>query len=192
MTITYTRDIPDPPHNPSQDVGGMKQNTNSIDDIIDVDHYSFNDTVFSGLHKQTRFVTQAAPTTALGQLALYSKLTGGSSQLFLIRDNVAGTEVALTPNPGVIGNMLSAQNGYSWLPGNVLLQWGFDVIAAFGNTVINFSVSFSALLLPIIVVTSGSNLSSVDLSIIARAQGNFTIHNPGGSLQAFWMAIGPI
>ena len=192
MTITYTRDIPDPRHNPSQDVGGMKQNTNSIDDIIDVDHYSFNDTVFSGLHKQIRFVTQAAPPTALGQLALYSKLTGGSSQLFLIRDNVAGTEVALTPNPGVIGNMLSAQNGYSWLPGNVLLQWGFDVIAAFGNTVINFSVSFSALWLPIIVVTSGSNLSSVDLSIIARAQGNFTIHNPGGSLQAFWMAIGPI
>jgi len=51
MVITYTRDIPDAPNNPSVDQGPMKTNTNSIDTLIAVDHYTFAD-VPSGTHKQ--------------------------------------------------------------------------------------------------------------------------------------------
>jgi hypothetical protein len=51
VVITYTRDIPDAPNNPSVDQGPMKTNTNSIDTIIAVDHYTFAD-VPSGTHKQ--------------------------------------------------------------------------------------------------------------------------------------------
>lgn len=51
MPITYTRDIPDAPNNPSVDQGPMKTNTNSIDSIIAVDHYTFAD-IPSGTHKQ--------------------------------------------------------------------------------------------------------------------------------------------
>ncbi len=51
VVITYTRDIPDAPNNPSVDQGPMKTNTNSIDTIIAVDHYTFADTP-SGTHKQ--------------------------------------------------------------------------------------------------------------------------------------------
>lgn len=56
MTFTYTRDIPDAPNNPSVDQGPMKTNTNSIDSIIAVDHYSFsggpNSEPIAGRHRQ--------------------------------------------------------------------------------------------------------------------------------------------
>jgi hypothetical protein len=47
--FVYNRDIPDAPNNPSDDQPDMKDNTNSTDDLIDEDHYSFNDNN-GGLH----------------------------------------------------------------------------------------------------------------------------------------------
>lgn len=52
--VAYNRDIPDAPNNPSTDQPKMKQNTNAIDDLIAVDHLSFQATNF-GTHKQTSF-----------------------------------------------------------------------------------------------------------------------------------------
>jgi hypothetical protein len=52
--VAYNRDIPDAPNNPSTDQPKMKQNTNAIDDLISVDHLSFQATNF-GTHKQTAF-----------------------------------------------------------------------------------------------------------------------------------------
>lgn len=51
MVIAYTRNIPNAPNNPSADQPPMRVNTNSIDTIIAVDHYSFDDSP-SGTHKQ--------------------------------------------------------------------------------------------------------------------------------------------
>lgn len=62
--VTYNRDIPDGPNNPSRDQPLMKTNTNSVDDILKVDHVSFN-TANSGFHKQVTFnakTTQGAQT----------------------------------------------------------------------------------------------------------------------------------
>jgi len=52
--VAYNRDIPDAPNNPSTDQPKMKQNTNAIDDLISVDHLTFQATNF-GTHKQTAF-----------------------------------------------------------------------------------------------------------------------------------------
>lgn len=52
--VAYNRDIPDTPNNPSVDQPKMKTNTNSIDDIIAVDHISFNATN-GGTHKQNSY-----------------------------------------------------------------------------------------------------------------------------------------
>lgn len=60
MSFTYTRDIPDGPNNPSNDQPIMKINTNSIDDIVAVDHFSFNVTG-GGKHKQITFFTENVP-----------------------------------------------------------------------------------------------------------------------------------
>ncbi len=59
--VAYNRDIPDTPNNPSVDQPKMKQNTNAIDDLISVDHLTFQATNF-GTHKQTAFENFSAGT----------------------------------------------------------------------------------------------------------------------------------
>jgi len=50
-SFSYSRDIPDGPNNPTQDQPNMKINTNSIEDILNVDHVTFRQ-VPGGTHKQ--------------------------------------------------------------------------------------------------------------------------------------------
>lgn len=55
-TFTYYNDIPAKNNNPSSDQPKMTNNTNVIDQIIDVDHYSFESAVLKdGEHKQVNF-----------------------------------------------------------------------------------------------------------------------------------------
>lgn len=58
--FNYTNDIPDTPNDPSVDQPDMKINTNSIDSIINVDHYSFN-LANGGWHKQITLPAQNVP-----------------------------------------------------------------------------------------------------------------------------------
>lgn len=202
--ITYIRNIPDPPHNPSTDVPDMQHNTNAIDDIIAVDHLSFNDANNnSGFHKQSRYVNftpLSSPATNVGQLALYSEGNlAGPSQLFMVRDNNAGTRVALTPNPTAIGNMSRTQTGFSWLPGNVLLQWGLTAIGAGpANTPVVFLVPFTFPLdfVPVVTITQIGNTGSNDTTMVlpgSVTNTQFIVHNNNSAITfIFWMAIGPI
>lgn len=115
----YTRDIPDAAHNPSTDQPDMKINTDSIDDLIQVDHYSFNDNN-GGFHKQSTYVAQADPTTGVLQGATYTKNVGaGVTQLFYRRES-NGTVIRLT------GDTSAGFNGYTFLPGGIIIQWGFQ------------------------------------------------------------------
>lgn len=54
MTFSYNRDIPDGPNNPSRDQPLMKINTNATDDILAVNHISFN-TPGGGQHTLINF-----------------------------------------------------------------------------------------------------------------------------------------
>lgn len=59
--FTYNRDIPDGPNNPSNDQPKMQVNTNSIDDLLAIDHVSFNVTTApNGTHLQTTFSSKNA------------------------------------------------------------------------------------------------------------------------------------
>lgn len=87
---TYVRDIPDAPHNPSVDQPDMKINTNSIDDLIEEDHYSFNDpNNFSGYHKDIHQPAQAADPAAIANIGQLYTLTGLGKQnpIYLSGDN---------------------------------------------------------------------------------------------------------
>ena len=73
--FTYTDNIPDGPNNPSQDQPNMKTNTNSIDQLLAVDHFSFNDGN-GGLHKQVNLVTEASPALQ-GNSVIYANTYQG-------------------------------------------------------------------------------------------------------------------
>lgn len=60
QNLPYNINIPDAPNNPSNDQPLMKDNTNSTNTLIGVDHYSFNDDL-GGNHKQVTFGASNTP-----------------------------------------------------------------------------------------------------------------------------------
>jgi len=186
----YFDNIPFRTHNPSVDQPNMQTNTNSIDSIIAVDHYSF-ETNSDGWHKQSTYPVQTAPTTVAGQVAIYSKTGAVSSELFMIRDGNAGTEVALTTSK--IGNASAATNGASWLPGGILIQWGratkstngaVTFLNAFPNAVFSVTVS---------ILENNDNRHFIQVKTIALNQFTVASRDAGGNDESntfSWMAIG--
>lgn len=114
--IIYTRDIPFSSHNPSSDQPIMQTNTNSIDDIITVDHYGFNDSGNrSGYHKiihQPPQSSDPAPEAGLGQF--YPKVINGQVTAFYQSDT--GT-VFNVVNKSVSGLVDLPTNGSATLAG---------------------------------------------------------------------------
>jgi hypothetical protein len=188
--IPYTNAIPAAANNPSNDQPDMQANTDAIDTLLDRDHYSFNEN-FSGLHKQSRYPVQARPATDAGMVALYAKTGAVSSELFMVRDNNIGTEVALTTSK--IGAPTVGVNGVSWLPGGILIQWGRSTQstngavtfpAAFPNQVFSVTVS---------ILENNNNRHFIQVKTIATNQFTVASRDSGGNDESntfSWMAIG--
>jgi hypothetical protein len=118
---TYNQDIPDGPNNPSTDQPNMKTNTNSIYDLLGgdstVDMIGFGDSN-GGWHRKITYVNQGSnPGSSAGQYVVYSKQSGGESELFAQKD-ATSTPIQLTKKVP-----LASTSGYSYLPGGILIQW---------------------------------------------------------------------
>lgn len=101
MTISYNNNIPDAPNNPSNDQPLMKTNTNAIDSILQVDHYSFNTTNFSGNHLQIhlgQFTNPAIVNAAAAEgSVVYSKAgTTDTAHAQLFFKNANGVDFLLS------------------------------------------------------------------------------------------------
>jgi hypothetical protein len=64
-SIPYTNNVPNPSNYPANDVNSMQQNTNSINSIVAIDHYTFADTN-AGQHKQLTMPTITSPLAQSG------------------------------------------------------------------------------------------------------------------------------
>ncbi len=117
-TFTYTNNVPNPPNSPSVDVVSMQTNTNSISGIIAVDHVGFGDPE-GGTHNQSTYNAGTDPITLSTQGSVYTKTSGSDVELFY-RHKSSGLVTQLT-GP----NSLSGFTGYEFLPGGLILQWGF-------------------------------------------------------------------
>ena len=132
-SFSYNQNIPDAPNNPSQDQPLMKQNTNSISNIIGVDHFSFQSaTNQDGYHQQSTYPRQSGiPSTAAADLGIvYTQegpLTPDETQLFYSPD-ASGDQYQLTrTNSGNYGTFatldergagnISDKAGWTFLPG---------------------------------------------------------------------------
>lgn len=94
MTFTYTRDIPFATHTPANDQPNMQVNTNSADDLLQVDHISFND-ANAGKHNHVTFHNaQSDPALLNSETQIYPK-TFGSGTTYL------ETYVAAKTNGGI-------------------------------------------------------------------------------------------
>ncbi len=116
--FTYNRDIPDTNNNPSVDQPNMKINTNSIDDIIDVDHFSFGENN-GGMHRVIHSVdnvSDPAPVSGFGEY--YAKTVGSNIEAFFQSATGIITQLTGPTAPS------ATSNGFVYLPGGIILQWG--------------------------------------------------------------------
>lgn len=117
----------------------INTNFSLIQSVFAENHIGFNFTG-AGKHKFVVMPNQTvAPATLAGEAALYSKqgVAGpGTSEIYMIRDNNAGTEVALTSSR-IGAPILTTNGGVNWLPGQMFIQWGFVLGTHGGNNHFN-------------------------------------------------------
>lgn len=103
-SINYFRDIPNGPNDPSDDQPLMQINTNAIDEIFEVDHYTFGTNGnLDGWHRLSTYPKwPGAPTfpvdppTLAGQGVVYTKDVGGGVIQLFYRRELNGPIIQLT------------------------------------------------------------------------------------------------
>lgn len=202
--FTYTRDIPDGPNNPSNDQPPMKVNTNSIADLIAVDHHGFNDNL-GGYHNiihQDAQLLDPSPIPGPPQInQVYAKgvtpdATGALVDTQLFAMTGLGGISQLTGNH-------SAQQGYQWI-GGTLIQWGlvtpltiFQSPVIFkdrdsgGGTIPFPNNCFCVFTNPIATATASA--LTIVITSVSKTQFTFTASPFGFPAQYtgfYWLAIG--
>lgn len=211
---TYNLNIPNPPNNPSIDVPNMQTNTNSIANLWLQDHFGFNDSL-GGDHKQISMPVIAGGSIPSGrtvsEATLYPKTATVSnpstseSEVFYTPDN-SGKEYQLTRTitlsyalfgtntNNYTGSDVNLTGGWTFLPGNILLQYG-TVIAKNTDSIITFPVKFIAAPFSIQITVFQPTNTRLTVYVKTIAADSFTIasRDSGGSDVAtsfFWQALG--
>jgi hypothetical protein len=146
MTISYNLNIPDRPNNPSVDQPRMKTNTNSISQIIGIDHVTFNTpppgsnpNEKNGYHTVIHQTLQGSdPAAIVGINQIYSKNVTITNSGGTFTDTQLFARTGLGGIQQITGSSASA-NGFSFIAG-VILQWGI-VNAPLGSGTVTFNTA---------------------------------------------------
>lgn len=213
-SFAYNTGIPAAADNPSNDQPDMLQNTNSINSIIAVDHYSFGSSAnFDGFHKQiTLPVLGSIPTIASGQGSVYTKTATTASAhtestLFYSPDTT-GNEYQLSRTISTSFSTFSTNGaygtppggftqigGWTYLPGGMLFQYGFfGKAAALGNSgTIQYPVAFttSAFSINVTLIRAATNSHPISMPATSSSTTSFQFQTDStGSDGVYWQAIG--
>lgn len=196
--MTYNPNVPQATDLISVSQGDLLTNFQQIGTVFDVDHVALDNATSAnrGKHDKSTYVEQASdPTTSANEVAVYSKDNGsGASDLYLRRES-NGNVIRMSS-----GTPTASQNGYSFLPGGILIQWGRSTIAGSASTqAITFPTAFSGTayvvdVTPYASPITGSSPREIGASSITST--GFTAESfngsvPGGGVPFGWIAIGP-
>lgn len=214
----YNPDIPQPTDQPSQSQGQILDNFTSINEIWDVNHYTFA-SANGGKHKFLQLPIQiAAPATGVNEFGMYTASytpEGGGTAVtnLVIKKPDTGQRIPFTASGGNEGN------GYSWLASGLLMKWGISSITSppytdplprdpqdiLYPTSVNTPV-FNAAAYAITITNRSNNYGGIldpDTFVYLHGQGNFDyfqikmfrrVANGGQAVPALsfsWVAIGP-
>jgi len=194
----YVGNIPLSSHNPSVDQIGMQTNNNSIANLIDVDHSGFNQPN-GGYHTVIHLLPEVADPVVVGGVGeLYIKqIASINNDEALFYQSGGGRNYQLTMN---LTPQIGAPNGYSFLPGGILMQWGTININDVGTkTTVTFPQTFTNAPVNISITpinSSGSSSPSVNNvyvdSTFPVTTTQFRVSNTssGQLTSIYWMAIG--
>lgn len=199
MTV-YQPNIPTGTVDLDQDYLNLRGNFQQLNIAYGVDHVPFSDTSgvpptgISGMHNIIHMRSNSTPAalTAVGQLfsANINDTFDTDTVLYFLTGD--GKLLQLTSNVQPQRNT----NGYTFLPGGILMQWGIATIVASGTTPILFITSnidfpttcWNVQVTGIRTNSGGDGVFVLDGSVSATG---FTARNGSGSItQIYWTAIG--
>ena len=135
MVIAYTKNIPDAPNNPSADQPAMKVNTNSIDTIIAVDHYTFAD-ASSGTHKQ---VTLSGKNSAGAQTDPSSSIYTASGTASTVADLQYRNQNGIFPL-----STIRAWGTFAGATGTIISSQSVNVTSVVRNSAGTYTITLTA------------------------------------------------
>jgi hypothetical protein len=190
----------------------MKTNTNSIDSLIDEDHFSFGETN-GGLHRQVRLPLRGGgsgtipPGLVAGEGTLYTK-TSGETSLFYTPDastdeyqltrTITASKAQFATNTNYAPIVANRLGGWTFLPGGMMLQYGIADVAAKGSaTTIVYPTAFTGVPFSITIgsITGEGNNPSANNQFVKDGtvtNSQFEVVNSSSSSnrKIYWMAIG--
>lgn len=183
--MPYNNNIPQSGETLGQTQLGINTNFAIIKTAQDVDHVPY-DSANQGYHKQLHFnANQAAPGIGGGVSVAYVDTVGGVSALAF--QNASGSFAITGKNPSV------GANGYTTLPGGLLLQWGSDTAPSGTSGFFNFPTPFSVVPYSIVLTInrSSSSSASYDINVTSLSATQFKTNSGYSNSHTFyWMAIG--
>lgn len=185
----YNPSIPNANDLLSVSQGQLKDNFTSANTTFGIDHYTFNDvTANIGFHKQVTLplINAASVPASVGQIALLGTnlVALNPSQVWYKRDGVANT----VPINGILDPLTPASNlssGYTFLIGNVLLQWGSVSANGAGVWSATFPRKFTFIYQAVVSSNApavAANISGIGITAING--------NAANSATVRWIAIG--
>lgn len=183
--IGYNLNIPAANNNPSQDQPKMQTNTNAINTLISLDHFTFADSQ-AGRHKQVTLTNEAAPGLGGGNGVLYANLADGQSWPFW--------QNALGSFQLVGANTATPNNGTVFLPGGIILKWGSTTaVTSSGSTPVAFTPAFPTAVFSVQATVVTDDNSTIRFSLLNDAtSAGFTTTQTSSShfTRLYWFAVG--
>ena len=185
MSFSYDSSIPAADHNPSIDQQVMQTNALAIENIWAVDHYTF-ETGTDGKHKQVTFTGATSPVPTNPQ-------TGTAGVLYATLDSGSACQLSFVNKNGIIplttGNPSVAANGYTYLPGGLLFQWG-TVNATPAGATFTFPKAFSSAVYSVTLGMRATGAQSCATALTGTPLSTITVYSQTGTQVVYVMAIG--
>lgn len=176
------------PGNPSagQSLGSSRPfvqgNLDSLYTTFLVNHQDIN-LSNPGTHTHVDMLAQASnPNPPTGQISHYSKSVSGVTEWFMQREG-SGTVIQMSA-----GNTQANINGYTFLPGGMIMQWGQNTSTG-GVATVNFHVVFPNTLFSVMVSPNGSGTIPT-ASWYNQTTSGFTCKTSAAAILFNWIAIG--
>lgn len=162
----------------------IKNNFTAIGTAFPVNHVNFNSSG-AGKHTFVEMPIQTAdPAGASGEFTIFSKSNGSTNELFYKRNN-EGTSYQLSgTNPSV------TTNGYTFLPGNLLMQWNF-LTGSFKNdgASISFPIAFSEIPYSLQLTAARNGTTTMGLYATNVSSSGFTLRTSSNSNDGIWFLV---
>jgi len=192
---TYTLGYPPDGASLGQTKSTMRNNLDGTFETLGIDHVNNNGQTNNGFsskpagyHNIVHMVPQGSdPQYVSGYGQLYSKIinSGGTTDTSLFWETSAGVIQQLTSNLTPSANT----NGYTYLPGGIIIQWGQVVIVSSPQT-IAFPFTFPNAVFSVVTGVNTNAVSTANTSTNAISNTGFQFYTTKTGSTNFYIAIG--